>query len=257
MEGYSITFLVFIVGVCLGSFINVLSMRLPKNSSLLTPSACPTCHHKIAWYDNIPLLSFLFLKKQCRHCKAKISSGYFWGELIAGVIAVSVYLKLGINAEFFIIMVLFYTLLTLSLIDMTYKAVPDYLLLLALLLVFFIPSLSLIEQLKNAMIFAGGFALLNFVVTFYIQNIKSKWTKDKELESQTALGEGDIPIVAVISALLGTFSGFIAVFLAALFAIMPSLYNNFVKKDTQIPFIPFLSLGLYVEYIFSFSKVFS
>jgi leader peptidase (prepilin peptidase)/N-methyltransferase len=107
------------------------------------------------------------------------------------------------------------------------------------------------------MLFAGGFALLNFIVTFYIQNIKSKFTNNQDLQTQEALGQGDIPVVASIAAILGIKSAFIAIFLAALFAIIPSMYNTIIKKDIQTPFIPFLALGCIVEYIFNFSSWFA
>ena len=90
----------------------------------------------------------------------------------------------------------------------------------------------------------------------YIQNIKYKLTKDETLRTQKALGEGDIPIVAVIGAVLGLQAGFIAIFLGALFAIIPSIYNLIFKKDIETPFIPYLSLGFFAEYIFLFSKGF-
>jgi leader peptidase (prepilin peptidase)/N-methyltransferase len=144
----------------------------------------------------------------------------------------------------------------LSFIDFEYKAVPDYLLLFVLFWVFLSNARPFLEQFTNALIFAGAFALLSFVVTFYIQNIKSKLTNNEALKEQTALGEGDIPIVATIAALLGIQAGLVAVFLAAFFAIIPSLYNIFVKKEQETPFIPFLFLGTLVEYFFAFSKGF-
>ncbi len=71
-----------------------------------------------------------------------------------------------------------------------------------------------------------------FVLNFYIQNIKSKITNNDALKTQTALGEGDIPIIAVMAALLGIQSALVAIFLASLFAIMPALYNKVVKKNS-------------------------
>ena len=94
-------------------------------------------------------------------------------------------------------------LVVLSLYDFKYKAVPDYLLLIVFILSFFASSFSLIESLKNAFLFSGAFVLLNFVITFYIQNIKSKLLKDESLKTQVALGEGDIPIIAMIGIILG------------------------------------------------------
>ncbi|MBD3830735.1 MAG: prepilin peptidase, partial [Arcobacter sp.] len=94
---------------------------------------------------------------------------------------------------------------------------------------------------------------------FYIQNIKSKLLKDESLKTQVALGEGDIPIIAMIGVVLGSTGGILAIFLGAFFAIIPSIYSNLVKKDIQTPFIPYLVLGFLTEYFFkleTFIKVF-
>ena len=139
----------------------------------------------------------------------------------------------------------------LSFIDLKYKAAPDYLLLIALFLSFFTTNSNLLDAFKNAFLFSGALVLLNFVITFYIQNIKAKILKDESLKTQEALGEGDIPIIAMMGVILGLSSGIFAIFLAAFFAIIPSIYSNIVKKDIQTPFIPYLVLGFYVEYFFN------
>ncbi|HFU76647.1 MAG TPA: prepilin peptidase [Arcobacter sp.] len=242
-------FIVFLYGAIIGSFLNVLIYRLPLGLSIIKPirSYCPSCGYQIKWYENIPLLSYLFLKGSCSKCNEKIGLSYFVVELISGLLAVFIYLKLGINFDFFIAIILFYLLLSLSFIDLKYKAVPDYLLLLCLIVMVFMPEFNLI----NALIFAGGFVLLDFIITFYIQNIKAKITKNKELEDQVALGEGDIPIVAVIGGILGIKLGVLAIFLAAIFAIFPSIYTSITKKEIETPFIPYLTLGFATVYFFS------
>ena len=159
-------------------------------------------------------------------------------------------------AEFSILQSVFFfffaiNLLVLSFYDLKYKAVPDYLLLIVFILSFFVTNFSIIESFKNAFLFCGAFVLLNFVITFYIQNIKSKILKDETLKNQEALGVGDIPIIALIGIILGLSGGVIAIFLAAFFAIIPSIYSNFIKKDIQTPFIPYLVLGFFTEYFFN------
>ena len=167
-------------------------------------------------------------------------------------------------AEFSILQSVFFALfainlLVLSFYDLKYKAVPDYLLLIAFITSFFVTKLDFIEALRNAFICAGAAVLLNFLVTFYIQNIKSRILKDETLKEQVALGEGDIPIIAMIAVILGTTGGIFAIFLGAFFAIIPSIYSNILKKDIQTPFIPYLVLGFLTEYFFnieSFIKAF-
>ena len=150
---------------------------------------------------------------------------------------------------------LVYVCITLSFIDFKYKAVPDYLLLIVFLLSFFATSFSLLDSFKNAFLFAGAFVLLNFVITFYIQNIKARLLKDEDLKTQEALGEGDIPIIATIAIILGVKGALVAIFLAAIFAIIPSIYSNLVKKDIQTPFIPYLILGMLSVYFFDLENI--
>lgn len=248
----------FIFGILFGSFLNVLILRLPIKESFVTPrSACPKCNHIISWYHNIPIVSFLFLKGKCAYCNEKISLQYPIVELLSGIITTALFLKLGISLEFFLSLLFFYTLIVLSFIDFKYKAVPDYLLLIVFILSFFITSFDLINSFKYAFMVSGAFVLLNFIVTFYIQNIKSKILKDESLRTQEALGEGDIPILAALGVVLGIKGALMAIFLASLFAIIPSIYFNFIKKDIQTPFIPYLALGFTIEYFFNISKVFN
>lgn len=253
MEAFS-----FVFGIIFGSFLNVLILRLPLQESFITPrSACPNCNHIIAWYHNIPILSFVFLKGKCAYCNEKISKQYPIVEFISGIITTALFVKLGIGLDFFLSLIFFYTLIVLSFIDFKYKAVPDYLLLVIFILSFFITSLDLIDSFKYAFMVSGAFVLLNFIVTFYIQNIKARVLKDESLRTQEALGEGDIPILAALGVVLGIKGALMAIFLASLFAIIPSIYFNLIKKDIQTPFIPYLALGFTVEYFFNISKVFN
>lgn len=190
--------------------------------------------------------------------KEKVFSKYFYIEILTAFLSLALFTKLGFNKEFLLWIVFSYSLFTLSIIDLRYKLVPDYFLLLALVLSFFVTPFNIYEALKNAFIFAGFFALLEFVLTFYIQNIKSKLTKNETLKEQKALGEGDIPILAVIGAVLGIKAGIVAIFLASVFAIIPSIYYVLKKKESQTPFIPFLVMGFLFEFFLNLStKVFS
>jgi len=240
--------LIFILGATLGSFLAMLSYRLPLSISLVNPkrSFCPNCNYQIKWYENIPIVSYLFLKARCSSCGIKISIIYLIVELISGVIALVLYWKFSLSFDFWITLGVFYLLLLLSFIDLKYKAVPDYLLILVVTVSFFVYDFSLLFALA----FGGGFALLELFVTFYIQNIKAKILKDDTLKEQRAMGEGDIPIAAVIGGVLGLKLGLFAIFTAALLAIIPALYSNIFKKDIETPFIPYLSLGLFITYIY-------
>lgn len=247
---------VFIFGAIIGSFLNVVIYRIPKGESIVTPrSHCTSCDKTIAWYDNIPIISYIILGGKCKYCDEKYSINYFFIEVFSAIIALVLFIKMGFSLEYFLILALFYTLLVLSFIDFEYKAVPDWILLIVLILGFSYIYNDFSNSIKYAFIFAGAFVMLDFFITFYIQNIKSKILKDESLKTQKALGEGDLPVIAVIGAVLGISSGIIAIFLAALFAIIPSIYNNMKNNEKQTAFIPYLSLGFFVEYIFQFSKV--
>jgi leader peptidase (prepilin peptidase)/N-methyltransferase len=241
--------IIFIFGLIFGSFLNVLIYRLPLEISIINPkrSHCPYCNHQIKWFENIPLFSYLFLKAQCSSCQTNISITYPIVEFLSALITLVLYLNLGFTFDFIVTLILFYNLIVLSFIDFTYKAVPDYLLLSGLLIAFITPGFDF----EVALLFAGGFILLEFFITFYIQNIKARILKDESLREQKALGEGDIPIVAIIGGFLGVKLGLIAIFLAAFFAILPALYMQITKKEIETPFIPFLTLGLLCAYLFS------
>ena len=246
MELYII---VFIIGLIFGSFLNVLIHRLPLGISLMKPlgSTCSHCNYTIKWYENIPILSYLFLKGKCSNCSKPISILYPLVELTTALVTLLLYMNYWLNWELVATITLFYTLIVLSLIDLKYKAVPDYLLIVAVILTIFV------GDLRNMLIFAGGFFLLELVLTFYIQNVKAKITKNKDLETQCALGEGDIPIAGVIGGLLGLHLGISAIFLATLLALLLSIYNLLSKKEIETPFIPFLSLGLFITFISGFN----
>ncbi len=226
----------------------MLIYRLPLEISLINPkrSICPNCGEVVQWYHNIPILSYLFLKGKCATCKENISITYFFVEVISGFLFLMLFLKFGLTTIFVIYALLFLLLLLLSFIDLKYKAVPDYLLLISLLVAFFIPNFSF----SDALIFAGGFVLLDFFVTFYVQNIKAKITKNEELRTQKALGEGDIPIVAIIGGVLGLKLGLFAIIFASVFAIFPALYGQWKYKEIETPFIPYLSFGLFLVLLF-------
>jgi leader peptidase (prepilin peptidase)/N-methyltransferase len=248
-----ITYLiVFLIGLVFGSFLNVLIHRLPLAISLVNPvgSSCPHCSHGIKWYENIPVFSYLFLKGRCSNCSESISIIYPIVEIITAIVTLMIYLNFLLNWELIAITALFYTLIVLSFIDLKYRAVPDYLLIIAVILTI------IVGDLISLLIFTGGFVLLELAITFYIQNIKAKITKNKELETQRALGEGDMPIAGVIGGLLGIQLGVSAIFIAALLAILPAIYNLFSKKEIETAFIPFLSLGLFIT-LFSGFNLFS
>ncbi len=242
------TLLILLIGITIGSFLNVLIYRLPLGISLINPkrSTCTKCSKTILWYENIPILSFLILKAKCSACEEKISVIYPLVEILTGIVTIILYNKFGFTIEFYFMALIFYILITLSFIDFKYKAVPDSLLILLTAITLFYLLNMKIENLSIFFVFAGGIVILELFVTYYIQNIKAYLLNDDSLKNQKALGEGDIPIVAVMGGILGLKFGIIAIFLSAILAIIPSLINKLLNKEIETPFIPYLSLALFI-----------
>ncbi len=228
-----ILFFIGILGLAIGSFLNVLIYRIPKNENIAFPAShCTTCNKPLKWWHNIPLFSYIFLKGRCYHCKEKISLQYPFVEFVSTFIFVISFVKTGNFIETLLVSLVFDLLLALSVIDFKYKAVPDSLNLLTLSIAIF--TGNILNSFTNALLFAGGFTLLRFYVSFFAK--------------KEALGEADIMIAATIGAMLGIKLGFVAIFLSALIA-MP-VFLIIGKKDIQVPFIPFLALSLWITFFF-------
>jgi len=228
----------FIFGSIIGSFLNVVIYRIPRQKSIINPpSACPKCNTRIKPWHNIPILGYIILRGKCANCHEKISIRYPLIELLSGILAILVYTKLqNIDIYYFINFAIFETLLALSMIDFDFKAVPDSLNLLALTLSFF-SSPNILENFQNALLMMGGMSLIRYYVSYFIK--------------QEAMGEGDIIVAGTLGGLLGIKLSLIAIFLAALFAIIPSIYNRIKNNDIELPFVPFLALGGFVAWYFS------
>jgi len=224
-----------ILGVSIGSFLNVLIYRLPKGKSIVLPAShCPKCQVELAFYHNIPIISWLILKGRCSFCNSKISIQYPIIEIITGAIFIILYFKYGISYELFLVSSIFSTLFALSMIDLKYKAVPDSLNLLALTLAIIYPLeiTGILANLKQALIFGGAFAFLRFYVSYFV--------------GREAMGEGDIMIAGTVGAILGIYLGTFAIFLSSLLTIPAIL----IFKEKEMPFIPFLALALWIVFIF-------
>lgn len=226
-----------IFGLCFGSFLNVLILRLPRNESILFPAShCFACGNKLKFYHNIPLFSYIFLRGKCGFCKTKISVQYPLIEAISGFLALGVYLRFGFSIESICIGIAILLLLALSVIDWRFSEVPDSLNFFALIFaliggIFW--HKDFIFVIGSAFAFAGFFTLLRFAFQSFAK--------------KEALGEGDIIIVATIAAILGWKVAFVAIFLGAVFSLVILLFKG---RNFRLPFIPFLYAGLLTSLIF-------
>ncbi len=223
--------IIFIFGIVIGSFLNVLIYRIPKGENIAyPPSRCQTCQTTLKWWHNIPIVSWIILGGKCYFCKDQISIQYPIIEFLSGLIAVILYFKLGLVWYLPIVFLVFALLLALLVIDFKYFAVPDSLNLLALTLSVINPHF--IDSLSYAVMSAGGLALLRYYLSYLLK--------------KEAMGEGDIIVAGTMGALLGFPLFFYALFLSAILAIVPSL----MVKDRMVPFVPFLSIATFIVYIF-------
>src|SRR5215213_3933640 len=117
---------VFMLGTIIGSFLNVCIGRIPNGESVVSPpSHCPKCKASIAFYDNLPLVSYLWLRGKCRACHHPISARYFIVELLTGLIALALYSQFGLSYTFFVSFVFAAALIVISFIDLDVRIVPD------------------------------------------------------------------------------------------------------------------------------------
>lgn len=250
LVGFEHIFIV-IFSLIIGSFLNVLIYRLPLGISLFNPkrSVCPNCDKIISWYENIPVISYLTIRGKCTTCRTPISLKYPFVEILTALVSYLLFIKLGLTAEFYFIAVICYILIVLSFIDLQYKAVPYTLLVFITLITLIYLSIYKLENISDFFIFAGAIVMIDFFITYYIQNIKSYLLKDDSLKEQKALGDGDIPIIALIGGVLGLQFGVFAIFLSAILAIIPSIINIVCKKEIETPFIPYLSLAFLITFL--------
>jgi leader peptidase (prepilin peptidase)/N-methyltransferase len=227
----TIAIFIFIFGILIGSFLNVVIYRIPKGESIVFPSSkCQSCQTPLKWYHNIPIFSWLFLRGKCGFCSEKISIQYPLIELATGIIALSLFYKLGLVWQLPLTFTVFTLLLALVMIDFKYMEIPDNLNLLALALAVITPTF--LESLQDALLAVGGMTLLRYYLSFFI--------------NKEAMGEGDIIVAGTMGALLGFPAFLYALFIAAIVALVPSL----LAKETQIPFVPFLIIGTFITYMF-------
>lgn len=253
----------FILGVLIGSFLNVIILRIPKDESIIFGgSHCTACNTPLKPWHNIPLFSWIFLRGKCSFCKAPISIQYPIVELLSGVIFLVLATKFGFSFPVLLIAFSFLMLLALSAIDLKYKMIPDSLNLLAMFFAIFgaWSIQGVFTNFQNALIFAGGFTLLRFLISYLLTSSAHRhakktitpWTKNYHTYPFIeAMGEGDIMVAATMGALLGVKLTLVAIFLAAVLALPVMLV---LMKKTQehitVPFVPFLAIATFIVYIF-------
>lgn len=241
----------FALGCCIGSFLNVVVYRLPREESIVRPrSRCTKCKRPIPWYDNIPLVSYVVLGGVCRHCRARFSVRYPVIELLTGLAAVAVIWRFGFTAAGWIYAAFLAALVAASFIDLEFQIIPDEIslggLVVGLVLSLLVPALHGTDSHLAALgrsaigVLAGGGVL-------YATGMLGDFIFRKE-----SMGGGDIKLLAMAGAVLGWQLVLVAFFLAPMLAVGPGLIVLFVKKSHVIPYGPFLSLALVIAMFFGY-----
>jgi len=243
MDQYIAIIFALTLGLCVGSFLNVLIYRLPLGRSIVRPgSACPSCGAGIRWYDNIPVLSYILLRGQCRHCQSRISLRYPLVEFITGLLSLVLFQQYGLSWAYLFYFLFVSALIAIIFIDFDHQIIPDVITYPGIITGFIssliLPNITYRDSLIGIML-GGG--ILYLIALGYIAIAKRE-----------GMGGGDIKLLAMIDAFLGwqalPFTILVSALLGSVVGIIAMLKTG---KDTKmaIPFGPFLSIGA-ILYLF-------
>jgi leader peptidase (prepilin peptidase)/N-methyltransferase len=234
---------IFLFGLAFGSFLNVCIHRLPRGLSVVTPrSACPECRQPIAYYDNLPIVSWLMLGGRCRHCKGKISPRYLMIELLTGLLFLTCYWRFGLTLSTLKYCTLGFLLLGLIFTDAETKLLPDKMTLsgLALGVIFslLVPVNDLASQFLSGMgslpfsgdISARLLSLLDSLLgaaggASFIYGAGAVYLRWRGTEG---MGFGDVKLMAMVGAFLGIKLTVFTIFTASLAGSLFGLTTVFV-----------------------------
>lgn len=245
-----IILLVFItlIGLSLGSFMNVLIVRIPKDISIVKPASyCPQCMEDLSWKDNIPLISYILLKGRCRYCGKKIPLMYPFTELITALLFAMLYLKFGLELEFFKYIIFIFLVLVISFTDI-YTSTDEF-------------DTGMIPTIYIALgIFAGLiFAFIDGYLPYYLAGIAAGYLVlffpaylYSKLRKKEGMGEGDFMFFGMIGAFLGLGSIPAVLTMAAFFGIVSGIIVIVFTKDRNypIPFAPMLGAAAIIYMFF-------
>ncbi|CAB1059642.1 Leader peptidase (Prepilin peptidase) (EC / N-methyltransferase (EC [Olavius sp. associated proteobacterium Delta 1] len=243
MPLYLIAIFIFIFGLCIGSFLNVCIYRIPASQSIAHPrSKCQKCDNIVAFYDNIPVFSFLWLKGRCRHCGTKIGLRYPTVELLGGLFALATFLKFGLSVEALIYFAFIACLLVVTFIDMDHRIIPDLISLpgipICFAASFALPAVTYKAALLGIIVGGGSLFLVAWVYSL--------------ITKKEGMGGGDIKLLAMMGALVGWQGVVFTIFVSSLVGTLSGLavmLQSGKGMKLAVPFGPFLAIGG-ITYIF-------
>lgn len=229
--------IIFLFGIVIGSFVNVLIYRLPKNENIVVVNShCMSCGHQLKWYDLVPLFSWIFLRGKCRYCKEKISVQYPLIEAVNGFGYVLIFLVCGLNLSSILYSICFSMLVAISVIDWRTYEIPVGLNITILTL----GIIQCILDYRNwssyliGMVCVSGFLFLLFIIT-----------------SGRGIGGGDIKLMFAAGLLLGWKNIILALMLGCIIgSIIHIILMKVSNKGRMLAFGPYLSAGILLAMLF-------
>jgi leader peptidase (prepilin peptidase) / N-methyltransferase len=227
----------FVFGLIWGSFFNVCIARMPADESVVKGrSHCPKCQTQLPWYLNIPLLSYLYLRGRCHHCKTRISIQYPLVELITGFLFAGLYYRYGVSVQWLAYAVYLSALLIITVIDLYHQIIPNELSLPGIVVGFLFCLLTgdilWWESLLGVLLGGGLFFLIAFIY--------EKWS------GREGLGGGDVKLLAMMGAWQGYQSILLIIVLSSAIGSIVGIGLMIAQGKnlkTAIPFGPFLALA--------------
>ena len=246
------TIVLFLIGVCLGSFFNVCIYRIPNKKSIVNPpSHCYNCKTRLKPLDLVPILSWSLLRGKCRHCGQKISLRYTLVELLTGILFVLVYSIYGLKIVSLYYIVLISLLVIISFIDLDHYIIHDEIIIFGVLVstTFNILGLgiSLKESLLGGLICGGGMLVLIYLTDF--------------ITKKEVMGGGDIKLFFMIGLFLGVKLGILTILLSAyigsIYGVITMVCSKIKKKvvNLMLPYGPFISMSALISILYSTSII--
>lgn len=229
--------LILIIGLCIGSFLNVCIYRIPREESIAFPAShCTSCGYELKFYDLVPVFSYIFLKGKCRKCNEKVSIIYPIIEIINGLIYLVLFLKFGLTFEFVFFSILSSLMLVISIIDIKTKDIYSTTTIFGVVIgVIYIAIGAYLGELSILNSFLGG--IVGYGIIFLIVVLTR------------GMGEGDADIAGVCGMFIGVKGILVALFLAIVIAgLVASIILIFKLKDkkSEIAFGPYISFGTFI-----------
>ena len=233
--------IVFLFGICIGSFLNVVILRLPRHESLIKRSShCMTCGAKIRPIDLIPVFSWIFLRGRCHSCGEKISVRYPIVESLNGLLYVLTFIVLDINAKAIITCVLASLLIVIAFMDWDTQEID--LIIVGLVFLLAVPAAIFTDDVELKHRIIGALAVS--VPFFIIGEVSRPIIKKKFEEDFRAIELGDTILMFAAGALLGTKAIIVSAFIGIITAAIGGVITKIMTKDSKFAFGPYLSIGI-------------